>query len=262
MSKAKPDMEFISVIIPTYKDMNSLAKCIQALENQTIDEYFQIIVVDNDPSSNEINLSNKGNIQIIKEKKRGSYAARNAGIRIAKKGILAFTDADCRPSPDWLREAVAEIRNGKYIVAGLTNIVTSKKPSIIEIYEKCLAFDFNHYKKLNKAPTANLIVRSDVFDVVGHFSELSMSTGDMEWCSRATKAGYKINFCLNIIVDHPARKTFGEISSKVRRVTIGNLEHKLISKKVKLSIIVKSLIPSRRSITFLVRGKTKLSYEC
>ena len=87
MSKAKPDMEFISVIIPTYKDMNSLAKCIQALENQTIDEYFQIIVVDNDPSSNEINLSNKGNIQIIKEKKEALMLPEMLELELLKKAF-------------------------------------------------------------------------------------------------------------------------------------------------------------------------------
>ena len=256
-SKTKP----ISVIIPTYKDHQSLAKCIQCLKNQTINEHFEIIIVDNDPSSNDMHFNNEKNISVIKEKKRGSYSARNTGIKYAQKGILAFTDSDCRPDPDWLKNAVNKIRDGSSIVAGQTCVIESKDPSLAEIYEKCFAFDFKYYMQLNRAPTANLIVNSSMFESVGYFSEVSMSTGDMEWSLRASKAGYKIDFCSNVLVFHPARKTFSEIFKKMRRVTIGNLEHGFISRKKNIIEIMKSLIPSRHSLKVLVNGEAKLSWR-
>tara|TARA_B100000963_G_C22613991_1_gene666351 strand:+ start:1270 stop:2130 length:861 start_codon:yes stop_codon:yes gene_type:complete len=261
MSKIKTSNESISVVIPTYKDHSSLADCVKCLKKQTIDEDFQIIIVDNDPSPNKIVHIHGENITIIKERKRGSYAARNAGIKCAKEGIIAFTDADCRPDPDWLKNSVEEIRAGSPIVAGLTSVTTSKNPSLVEIYEKCFAFDFGFYKQLNRAPTANLIVSSNVFKSIGGFSELSMSTGDMEWCLRATKAGYQINFCSNIIVYHPARTTFNDILVKTKRVTIGNLEHGFIQRRGYLLKIMKFIIPSRQSITVLFKSKAKLSWR-
>ena len=45
----------------------------------------------------------KMNLTIITQKNSGPSRARNAGAKRAKGDILAFTDDDCMPSPDWLK---------------------------------------------------------------------------------------------------------------------------------------------------------------
>ena len=36
---------------------------------------------------------------------RGPAPARNLGVSLARGDIIAFTDSDCRPTPDWLAAA-------------------------------------------------------------------------------------------------------------------------------------------------------------
>ena len=251
----------VTVIIPTYRDHNSLVKCVEALENQSINIPFKIVIVDNDGSKEQLPCIDGNNITIIKETKKGSYAARNTGIKVAKSDIIGFTDADCVPDRDWLKNAIKHFNKGSNIVAGFTRITISENPSLIEIYEFCLAFDFNYYKRLNRAPTANLLIKSDVISSVGKFDESSQSTGDMEWCRRANMYNYDINFCSDVIVEHPARLCWNEILKKTRRVTLGNLDHGFMTRKVSVLEFLKVLFPTRHSITLLFDVKFSLTYR-
>lgn len=42
----------------------------------------------------------------LSQSPKGPAAARNHGARVARAPILAFTDDDCIPAPDWLRAVV------------------------------------------------------------------------------------------------------------------------------------------------------------
>jgi len=96
---------FVSVIIPTYRDWNRLKLCVNALKNQTYPKNrFEAIVVNNDPADPCPYCPLPDNFVLTTEGKPGSYAARNAGIKIAKGDILAFTDSDCIPYSDWIEQ--------------------------------------------------------------------------------------------------------------------------------------------------------------
>ena len=72
---------------------------------------FDVVVVDN-ASTEDVAAAVPADerFTLLVEPRRGSYAARNTGLGVARGEVLAFTDADCRPDPDWLTEAVAELR--------------------------------------------------------------------------------------------------------------------------------------------------------
>ena len=78
-------------------------KCVGALREQTYPaDKTEIVVVDNTP---EFELSERAEMlapaRVLHEPLKGSYAARNCGIDNSTGEILAFTDADCIPAPDW-----------------------------------------------------------------------------------------------------------------------------------------------------------------
>ncbi len=103
------NMPFVSVIIPTYHDWERLGYvCTNALfKKQTYPkDHFEAIIINNAPedSSPEFNLPD--NFKIISESKPGSYAARNKGVSVARGEIIAFTDSDCIPCPDWIEQGV------------------------------------------------------------------------------------------------------------------------------------------------------------
>lgn len=51
-----------------------------------------------------------GRVVCVREARPGSYAARNAGLHVARGDVYAFTDADCIPTPDWLTTGLATFK--------------------------------------------------------------------------------------------------------------------------------------------------------
>ncbi len=55
-------------------------------------------------------VSHFGQARMIHEPLPGSYAARNQGLSQARGNIVAFTDADCIPNPDWIEKGVRTLQ--------------------------------------------------------------------------------------------------------------------------------------------------------
>ncbi|MFD2438084.1 glycosyltransferase [Modicisalibacter luteus] len=93
--------KFVSVIVPVYKDWHKAERCIEALSLQTYPrDWYEIIVVDNDESSPGHQLLH--DCILISEPKPGSYAARNAGLQIAKgRSSPLPTPTACQTSAGW-----------------------------------------------------------------------------------------------------------------------------------------------------------------
>lgn len=214
----------ISVIIPTYKDWSRLQLCLNALKMQSLDIHsFEIIVVNND-LNHQIPTTFKypSNTIVLHEKKPGSYAARNTGIQTSQGEILAFTDSDCIPDKDWLKNALKVFENKKIQrVGGRIKLFykDSKKRSPAELYESVFAFNQKeNVKKRKLSVTANFFTRKDLFSSIGLFDSSKMSGEDWGWNRRATKLGIPIEYGSDIIVFHPARHKISELKAKTKRV--------------------------------------------
>lgn len=214
----------VSVIIPTYNDWKRLSQCLDALSLQTFSKnMFEIIVSNNNPSdSAPADFILPENSAIITEASPGSYAARNAALKIAKGKIIGFTDSDCIPDTNWIKNAVEYLSNDKTCsrIAGKVSIFfQSAKPTIAELYDKVFAFDQRWYViSSGTGVTANLFTYKDVFDKVGLFDQNLMSGGDFKWGTDAHKKGFKIKYVETVIVKHPARRTVKELVNKEKRV--------------------------------------------
>ena len=103
----------ISVVIPTYRRPDLLSRCLLALANQSFPlDQFEIIVVSDGPDHETYSI-----IQHLRDFhpdlalsfyetpiRKGPAAARNLGWKHAKGDLVVFTDDDCIPSTEWLRE--------------------------------------------------------------------------------------------------------------------------------------------------------------
>ena len=98
----------ISVIIPSHNAAQVLPKCLIALANQTLDQTWETIVVDDGSTdqTSQVALAHDKVQVITHEQQRGAGAARNSGIQQARGEIICFTDADCEPEPNWLEQMV------------------------------------------------------------------------------------------------------------------------------------------------------------
>lgn len=97
----------ISVVVPVYNGEATIGSAIEHLLCQSLSP-AEIIVVDDGSTDETANIlrSFGSRIKVLSKTNGGPASARNEGARIANGGLIAFTDSDCFPSEDWLKELV------------------------------------------------------------------------------------------------------------------------------------------------------------
>jgi glycosyltransferase involved in cell wall biosynthesis len=167
----------VSVIIPARDAAPTLARALAALESQDISAPYEVIVID-DGSRDETSEIARGFAPLVKlirnEDSLGPGAARNRGAAVARAPVLAFTDADCFPTPQWLREGCRAL-DGAELVQG--RVVPD--PSVARTpFDRSLwvGYEPGFYQ------TANLFVRRETFDAVGGFHDWAIEKpGRRRW---------------------------------------------------------------------------------
>lgn len=101
----------ITVVVPTFGRAVHLRRCLSALRRQERlpDELIVAIRV-GDAQTDEVRLSNEFAplpLRWLETTECGVVAAENAALEAAAGDILAFTDDDAVPRPDWLRRIEA-----------------------------------------------------------------------------------------------------------------------------------------------------------
>lgn len=244
-------MSFVTVVVPTYKHWDELRLCVAALKNQSYKaECYEVLIINNEPTSSPPDdFDLPINFRILDQPLAGSYASRNLGIASARGEIIAFTDSDCIPHLDWLKNGVAALENGVNRVAGRVEIFfESNKLNIIEIYEKIYAFDQALYAKNGGAVTANFMTWKKHFNDVGVFNALMMSGGDMEWGARATSKGITIDYVSDVVVYHPSRSNIKDLKQKLKRTTGGRYFIRQNSKKSLLKLFTQGFLPPLKAV--------------
>ena len=221
-------LPFVSVIVPVWNDAARLDRCLLALEGQTYPgDLYEVVVVDNG-SEEPVGpvVARGGRVRLVREESPGSYAARNAGLAHARGEVVAFTDADCLPAPDWIEKGVARLvrGGGRTVVAGRVEIFprTPTRPNAVEQYELLFALEQKKYvRKFKYGATANLFVWREAFARVGPFLSEVKSGGDLEWGRRAAECGYTVEYDEETRVRHPARASLSQLYPKLVRLAGG-----------------------------------------
>lgn len=221
-------LPFVSVIIPVYNDEAALRLCLDLLEKQTYPaDSYEVIVVDNNSSSPLDNaVVPFPHVKLLQETRRGSYVARNTGLAAAKGDHLAFIDSDCLPALDWLEKGVSYLlRNPDCgLVAGRVETFAQNPnhPTAVELYELLYAFPIQYIVETQHlTPAGNLFTFRSVFDAVGPFDATLQSGGDSEWGLRVHAHNYRQIYADDVIVRHPARRTWAELHKKHARTAKG-----------------------------------------
>jgi len=217
---------FVSVIVPVFNDAIRLQSCLRSLEDQTYPKSaYEVVVVDNNSDEAiEATVNPFSQAVTVHETQRGSYAARNKGLSLAKGDVIAFTDVDCIPSLDWIEEGVAALYSVSNcgLVAGKIEFFFENphQPKILELCDSAMYLQQEFYlKNSNFGATANVFTFKAVFDKVGLFNEKLKSGGDYDWGQRVYRAGYQQLYAENVCIAHPARSSFHELHKKIVRTT-------------------------------------------
>lgn len=123
----------ISVIIAARNEEEHLLNLLDSLIAQNYpQENYEIIVIDDRSEDNTSDIvkefqSKNHNITLLQIKDEskhllGKKGALDKGIRTAKYDILAFTDADCVPTKNWLKQINQHFADDTDIVAGYSYV--------------------------------------------------------------------------------------------------------------------------------------------
>lgn len=248
---------FVSIIVPVKNEELRLSKLLEvlcALEYPR--DRYEVIVADNGSSDRTVEIAHLfPGVVVCVQPTGGSYAARNAGIRVSQGEIIAFTDSDCTPESGWLRAGVARLGAGADLVAGAIRFDLSRS-SIDHRFDRKFFLQQERWVAEKKAgATANLFVRRAVIERVGGFSEELTSGGDFAFCKKTTAAGFELVFEPTAVVAHPTRGLTA-LLKKARRIGGGKVERLRHT-----STTSREVIPQKRQLAKLLEGES-LPTQC
>jgi cellulose synthase/poly-beta-1,6-N-acetylglucosamine synthase-like glycosyltransferase len=222
-----PSLPQVSVIIPIYNGEADLTDLLHCLRQQHYPEgLVEYLLIDNQSSdrTGEIlqTLNSEPAFRCLCETTiQSAYAARNTGICSARGEILVFTDADCRPQPDWLLHLVQPFSDLEVgIVAG--EVAALPGHSLLERYaDRHATLSQVHtlsHPFLPYGQTANLAVRRQILEQVGLFRPYLTTGGDADLCWRILQQGtWQIRFAQQAIVQHRHRQSLTELRRQWQR---------------------------------------------
>jgi glycosyltransferase involved in cell wall biosynthesis len=167
----------VTVVVPFRNAERHVGRCLRALEGQLpFGGTCEIVMIDDGSTDGSAGVvAGFPRARLLSQERRGAYAARNRGVAASSGATIAFTDADCEPRPDWLRQIVEEMSDPSVAV-----VVGARRPagrssllSLIAAYERAKdEFVFaSPIADLYYGSGNNMAVRREVFDRLGPFSE-------------------------------------------------------------------------------------------
>jgi glycosyltransferase involved in cell wall biosynthesis len=192
----------VTVIVPAINAGKTIHGTLDAIAAQALDRPFEVIVaVDDDSRDDTVAIAHRHPVcrEVLHGRGLGPGAKRNLGATAAKAPVLAFTDADCFPTPDWLVRGLDAIRNLD-IVQGA---VLPAPGQPLGPFDRSLGVvsDYGLYE------TANLFVRTDTFTNLGGFEDLLIAGDrpfgeDAVFVWRARRLGARVGFDRTAVVHH------------------------------------------------------------
>ena len=234
----------VSVIIPNKDEKETLQTCMEMLNSNTSYQNFEIIIIENNSTTDEIfryykELSKDPRIHLLRWGKEFNYSAiNNFGVAHAKGEYLLFLNNDIKSiNPDWMEELLGVCQRpevggvgAKLIypdntiqhagcVVGMGGIaghmfVDMPADRTGYLHKASLLQD------MSAVTAACLMMKKEVFEEAGGFTEeLAVSFNDVDLCLKVRKNNHLIVYDPYAKLYHMESKTRGAEDSKekVRR---------------------------------------------
>ena len=199
----------ISVIIPTYNRANTIARAINSVLAQSYNN-IEIIIVDDastDDTFKIIQTFKDSRIVYIKnEKNLGPSISRNKGALAARGEIIAFQDSDDEWLDNKLQMQIEKMRNNPEFAMVYCPFMCFDKELIRQFPDKDIPIcelEGNIYMSLlkyNKIGTPTILVKKEIFEIVGGFDENMYALEDWDFAIKISQ-NYKIGYVSTPLVN-------------------------------------------------------------
>ncbi len=208
----------ISIIVPAKDAAQNIEHCLRACQQQKIDTSFEVILVDDGSTDETAEIGEKLGVRVIRQANAGPAAARNTGAQAATGEILAFTDADCIPSPEWLKHLIQPFANPE-IVGAKGTYKTDQSQLVPRFVQQEYGFKYlrmARQERIDFIDTYSAAYRRAVFLENGGFDSAFAvpSVEDQELSFRLARKGYQLVFVPKAEVFHIHDVNFKEYGQR------------------------------------------------
>ena len=234
----------VSIIIPNKDEKESLQACIESIREKTEYQNYEILIIENNSTSEEIfhyykELSRDPKIRLLRWKKEFNYSAiNNFGVRHAKGDYLLFLNNDVKViDPDWMSEMLSVCQRKETGAVGVKLIYpdnTIQHAGCVvgmggiagNMFVNMPAERTGYLHKasllqdMSCVTAACMMMKKEVFLEAGGFTEeLAVAFNDVDLCLKVRSHGHLIVYDPYVKLYHYESKSRGTEDSeeKVRR---------------------------------------------
>jgi len=189
-------MKLVSVIIPCFKDSNTLGRAISSILSQSYPAVEIIVVNDSSPESDAIEalLLDYPMVRYLRNLVNvGLAASRNKGLQAARGEIVAFLDADDEYHPKKIELQLAALEPNTVVTCNLTNKYPNGRTHVSNarsrVFERADDILFR-----NILPGACLLARRELLIGFGGYDSKLRSSEDYDLWLRLLVGGVKVKF--------------------------------------------------------------------
>jgi GT2 family glycosyltransferase len=199
----------VAVVVPSGRGPQAAAACVQAVLDGAHGVDVEVVVVADGPrwagplpelaGARVVRSTGQGPGPV-----HGPCAARNTGIAATTAPLVATTDDDVRPRPQWLARLVDGLTPSD---AGVGGPVVAHRPSTtlgrFADWRRPLDAQLDP-RRTRYLVTANSLWRRAALDQVGTFDEGFRAPGgeELELCDRLLRAGWTLGWAPEALVEH------------------------------------------------------------
>lgn len=221
-----------SLIVITLNRAAQLRRTLESLVRQTR-AITEILVVDNGPGSDTERVVSSFRdslpVRYVAQPQRGYAHARNRGLDVSRGAFVYFLDDDCVAEPDWAETLWSLLDTGEADLAGGSRV--SGQSGLAARLEYLSTDGPVLSPRLARGParhlsTSNLILRREVIEKTGRFSDTLTMCEDRDFTTRARKLGFRLCFEPKARVTHysPVHR-LSEYLGKMRHYGFGTSQY-------------------------------------
>ena len=217
----------VSIIIPNKDQKEILERCIESIIQKTDYKNYEIIIVENNSTTNEIfeyykTIEQRENIRVVIWKDKFNYSAiNNFGVKYANGEYLLFLNNDIEViRENWLSEMLANVQRKEVGIVGAKLLYPDNMVQHAGVIigmggiaghplSRHPADDCGYFARgiiqqnLNAVTAACMLTKKEVYEKVKGFEEkLAVAFNDIDLCLKVRKASYLIVYDPEALLYH------------------------------------------------------------
>ncbi|MDB2481628.1 glycosyltransferase [bacterium] len=226
----------VSIVIPTYNNLEYLPETIESCLAQTYKD-FEIILVD-DASTEDIYsyVKNIPKITYIRnEKNMGPGYSRNVGVEASSGELISLIDSDDIMHKDKLTNSVGKFSSDIGLICGdyciFVNRIMRSNPRPFYGFGREMDIGWNSMIKVNYVACGSTTFRKDVFNEVGGFNETYWVAEDYDLWLRISEK-YRIRFIPKVMYYYSRIQNGNSLVNRNERNEFPDYRKEIISNSI------------------------------